>query len=138
MEIKVYNYLPDEAMEIRIEVFVREQGFSDHPDDTDKMAHHLVGYIDGAAVATCRIFASRGSAFSLGRLAVLPAYRQRGIGRALLCEAERVARDLGAECLMLHAQAHAEAFYLGAGYTRVGDTDYEQGRAHVHMIKIIN
>ena len=28
MEIKIYNQLPDEAKEIRLEVFVKEQGLS--------------------------------------------------------------------------------------------------------------
>ena len=29
METKIYNQLPDEAKEIRLEVFVKEQGFEE-------------------------------------------------------------------------------------------------------------
>ena len=42
MEIKIYNQLPDEAKEIRLEVFVKEQGFEEEFDDIDETAAHIV------------------------------------------------------------------------------------------------
>ena len=42
METKIYNQLPDEAKEIRLEVFVKEQGFEEEFDDIDKTAAHIV------------------------------------------------------------------------------------------------
>ena len=33
METKIYNQLPNEAKEIRLEVFVKEQGFEEEFDD---------------------------------------------------------------------------------------------------------
>ena len=41
MEIKIYNQLPDEAKEIRLEVFVKEQGFEEEFDDIDETAAHI-------------------------------------------------------------------------------------------------
>ena len=38
METKIYNQLPDEAKEIRLEVFVKEQGFEEEFDDIDETA----------------------------------------------------------------------------------------------------
>lgn len=44
MEIKIYKGLPDDAMLVRKTVFVKEQGFRDEFDETDKIATHLVAY----------------------------------------------------------------------------------------------
>ena len=44
MTVKIYDSLPKEALDIRIEVFVSEQGFIDKPDETDKVATHMVMY----------------------------------------------------------------------------------------------
>lgn len=56
MEIKIYNQLPDEAKEIRLEVFVKEQGFEEEFDDIDETAAHIVLF-DGS-------FPSESAAFS--------------------------------------------------------------------------
>lgn len=55
MEHKTYSTLPPEAILIRREVFMEEQGFQNEFDDIDSMATHLVLF-DGdtpAAVWRC-------------------------------------------------------------------------------------
>ena len=42
MKIKVYDYLPQEAINIRTTVFSEEQGFKNEFDDIDKIATHIV------------------------------------------------------------------------------------------------
>lgn len=42
MEYKIYDQLPIEAKEIRIKVFMEEQGFKDEFDDLDEVCKHLV------------------------------------------------------------------------------------------------
>ena len=84
MEIKLFTCLPDEAMQIRTEVFVYEQDFVDYPDETDLVALHFVGYIDTLPVATCRTFANSDGDYILGRFAVLKAHRGKGLGSLLL------------------------------------------------------
>ncbi|MBR0454215.1 MAG: GNAT family N-acetyltransferase, partial [Clostridia bacterium] len=66
MEIKIFSFLPDEAMKIRVEVFVDEQGFVDLPDETDLVALHFVGYIGTLPVATCRAFEGDDDCYILG------------------------------------------------------------------------
>ena len=46
MDIKVYHTLHKDAVKIRKEVFMEEQGFHDEFDETDETAIHLVLYID--------------------------------------------------------------------------------------------
>ena len=56
MQIKHFDTLPEDAVFIRKEVFVKEQGFKNEFDEKDNEAHFLVGYENGSPVATCRIF----------------------------------------------------------------------------------
>ena len=59
MEVKIYNNLPDEAKEIRLEVFVKEQGFEEEFDDIDETAAHIVLF-DGSQKGFSRQRARRG------------------------------------------------------------------------------
>ena len=65
MEIKIYNQLPDEAKEIRLEVFVKEQGFEEEFDDIDETAAHIVLFDGSFPVGVCRIFTDPGSGMGM-------------------------------------------------------------------------
>ena len=54
IEIKAYDNLPQEARNIRIEVFVKEQGFEYEFDSFDEQATHILAFDNDKAVATCR------------------------------------------------------------------------------------
>ena len=58
MSICVYDSLPDEAVEIRENVFVKEQGFEKEFDEIDEKAIHLVMFDEHLQkpVVTCRIY----------------------------------------------------------------------------------
>ncbi len=137
MTIKIISGgLPKDAMTVRQTVFVEEQGFVDDEDEVDAVAVHLVTYDGDKAVATCRVFASSAPAeYLLGRFAVLKDYRGGGVGRELLGEAERCAREQGACRLSLHSQYHAKGFYERFGYIPHGDIEYEQDQPHIAMTK---
>ena len=57
IEIRAYDRLPEEAVEIRREVFMDEQGHEGELDDVYGRARHIVAFLDGRATATCRLFA---------------------------------------------------------------------------------
>ena len=136
MEIKSFLGLRPEALEVRIEVFVKEQGFVDEEDKIDSRATHLVAYERGKPIATCRFFKEEGGEdYVLGRLCVIKEKRGVGIGARLLREAEKSAKALGATSLKLHSQYHARAFYEKCGYKQVGQIELEQGKEHVWMKK---
>lgn len=42
MNTKTYTTLPQEAKDIRIEVFMKEQGFENEFDDIDQISSHIV------------------------------------------------------------------------------------------------
>lgn len=134
--VKVFEYLPDEAMDIRIKVFVDEQGFYDEIDDTDKFAKHIVLYDNGKAISTCRVFPyGEGGVYALGRLCVLKSERGKKIGSRMLKEAENCVLASGGNSLILHSQYHARDFYKKSGYSEYGEMEYEQHCPHIWMKK---
>ena len=85
-------------------------------------------------IGTCRLL-YRGRTARLGRLAVEPVRRGRGVGAAILSAAEQLARAEGANHISLHAQAHARSLYLRGGYAERGAPFEEEGIEHVAMDK---
>jgi predicted GNAT family N-acyltransferase len=129
----------DAALALRERVFCGEQGVtpSADRDGRDGEATHVVAVEDGQVLGTCRLLL-RGGVARLGRLAVERGQRGRGIGAAILREADRLAAALGAERIALHAQTYARALYLDAGYVEHGDTFVEEGIEHVAMEKALD
>jgi predicted GNAT family N-acyltransferase len=126
----------DEALELRRRVFVDEQGvtLAADQDGRDPDALHIVAYAGGRLVGTCRLVFDDGIA-RLGRMAVEREERGRGIGAAILAEAEREARAAGARKIRLHAQADARSLYERSGFEVRGEEFLEEGIPHVTMEK---
>ncbi len=136
MEIKTYNSLPKDSIDIRIIVFVDEQGFVDEIDEIDGFATHLLLFDDNKPVATCRIFESKEEGiYILGRLCVLKECRHKGLGRLILSEAENEVKRKGGSALTLHSQLHAKTFYEKSGYMQNSEIEHEQGQPHIWMKK---
>ena len=136
LEIKIYHTLPDAAREIRVTVFVEEQGFVEEFDSTDNDAVHFVTYDGDRAVATCRLFrTTEDDSYTLGRLAVRKEYRGRHLGTALIKAAEDYVRSVMGSALILHAQCAAQTFYEKSGFSAYGGIEYEQDCPHVWMKK---
>jgi predicted GNAT family N-acyltransferase len=119
-------------------VFCGEQGVSLEADQDgrDPEAVHLVAVANGRVIGTCRLL-FRGRVARLGRLAVEPAERGRGVAGAILGEADRVARARGADRISLHAQTYALSLYERDGYAERGVRFMEEGIEHVAMEKVL-
>lgn len=124
------------ALALRHRVFCDEQGvtLAAEQDGRDPDALHVVA-LDGARlVGTCRLLFDDGVA-RLGRMAVEPGLRGRGVGAALLEHAEAEARAAGAHKIRLHAQTTATSLYARGGFEVRGDEFMEEGIPHVTMEK---
>jgi predicted GNAT family N-acyltransferase len=118
---------------IRTRVFVQEQAVPEELewDDKDQDAVHVLALTSaGLPIGTARLLATG----QIGRMAVLPEWRGRGVGRALLGELLAIAAKAGYADVFLNAQASALPFYLGAGFVPVGDELEEAGIPHRRMI----
>ena len=64
---------------------------------------------------------------------MLPGWRRKGIGAALLIELMRIARERGFVEIVLNAQVQAVAFYTRHGFTTDGPPFLEAGIPHQAM-----
>ena len=121
-----------ELREIRVAVFVREQhvpGELEWDGMDESCLHVLAETAAGEAVGTARLLPDA----HIGRMAVLPAWRQRGIGGMLLIELMTAARERGQHAVELSAQTHAIGFYRRFGFEVFGGEYMDAGIPHRMM-----
>lgn len=136
MEFKVYESLPEEAKQIRIKVFVEEQGFQEEFDDADTGAVHIVIFENSTAAATCRFFYSaEKESFIIGRVAVCKECRRNHYGTALMELAEREILKRGGRKVTLSAQCRVTDFYEKLGYKKQGGVYLDENCPHITMTK---
>jgi len=135
----------DACWRIREQVFIGEQGIAEaiERDGLDDLAWHLVARDGDTAVGTARVIgldaehrpAPPGAAriAKIGRMAVLPPQRRRGIGRRLLDGALELAQRHGLVRAELSAQQYVVAFYERAGFCAEGEPYLEAGIPHRRM-----
>lgn len=133
---KVTNTLSEDEKMIRETVFIEEQKFKIEFDDTDDIATHIVMYIDNNPVGCCRLY-KRENEYHIGRIAVLKPYRGKGDGEKILLEAEKVAKEKGADSISLSAQVRASGFYEKLGYKKHGEIYFDEYCEHIAMKKDI-
>jgi predicted GNAT family N-acyltransferase len=128
--------LMQDALDLRREVFVEEQGVPPEMevDDEDAEAIHLVANIGARVVATLRI-TPMGNAERIGRVAVQRAFRRKGIGKRLVEHAMRLIAGNGGRQIVLHAQLQTTEFYRRLGYSEEGDVEMDAGIPHIWMRK---
>jgi len=84
---------------------------------------------DGRTIGTARMMNDG----RIGRMAVLAAWRRRGVGRAMLETLIEAARRRGLPRVHLASQTHAVPFYAGSGFVVDGEEFMEAGIPHRHM-----
>ncbi len=121
---------------VRRAVFIDEQAVPEvlEWDEYDAVSMHWLALAgDGSPIGCARLLPDG----HLGRMAVLPAWRGRGVGRALLDAVLHAARMRGERLIRLSAQTHAAGFYADAGFVADGPAYEEAGIPHVAMQKTL-
>ncbi len=124
---------------IRRRIFVEEQavfaGSDADAHDTDPSVVALIGYCDGVAAGTVRLFAlDRPSGTWQGdRLAVLAPYRMRGVGAPLVRAAVATAAVAGGRSMTAHIQPANVRFFLRLGWQACGEPETYAGLPHQPM-----
>ena len=121
---------------IRTQVFICEQGITeaDEWDDQDVISQHFVIYDQDQPIATARLLQNH----SVGRVAVVKAYRGQGIGQMIMLEIISYAQKQGLSVLKLSSQVHAISFYEKLGFTVQGNSYDECGISHIEMTMNLN
>ena len=92
-------------------------------DEHDTPDTKYIVILDGEfPVATCRLYElpedeEHVPAMMFGRIVVLPEYRKQGLGRLVVTEAEKWAKELGCRKAVLDSRDVAVGFYEKLGYT---------------------
>lgn len=121
---------------VREAVFIEEQGVPRdlEQDALDPLCHHVIARdADGAPIGTARLTPDH----RIGRMAVLSAWRGRGVGEALLRALLVEARQRQWPAVSLHAQVNAERFYARHGFLPEGDRFVEAGIEHQDMRRVL-
>ena len=124
-----------DALNIRIQVFVEEQGFVNEIDGLDDEAWHIVMYDADTPIATARAFLDDAGLCKIGRVAVMPAYRGQHLGEKLMQLLEEEMKKLGAQRFQVSAQVQASGFYAKLGYACHGEEYLDEHCPHVDMYK---
>ncbi len=117
---------------IRTAVFVIEQNVPAalEMDGRDgDCSHVLAESAGGEAIGTGRLMPDG----RIGRMAVLAAWRGKGVGAAMLVALMAEAKRRGIRETYLHSQSHAKDFYARHGYVIEGEEYLEAGIPHVGM-----
>ena len=135
LNIKIADWRCDreQLSSIRRQVFIEEQNVPEEMewDEFDNSSIHFLATKDGQPVACARLKPDG----QIGRMAVLPRYRNTGIGKRLLHFILDTAEQKQIDRLYLHAQASAIPFYEKQGFAVYGELFYEAGIPHRMMTK---
>jgi YbgC/YbaW family acyl-CoA thioester hydrolase len=130
--------MQDDAMRVRIEVFVDEQGIplDMERDPADETSLHLVAYNRvGQAVATGRLLPAQSGTARIGRMAVKRVLRRAQLGSDVLQALLEAAQARGDQQVLVHAQRVAEGFYARSGFVPQGEGFEEVGLPHIEMVR---
>ena len=102
---------------------LREE-FDDHDGDGTR---YIVILDDEYPVATARFYELNSDTVMLGRVVVLPEYRNKGLGNRLIKETEDWIRELGYSTIDVDSRTTAVGFYEKNGFVIVGDKVEKSG-----------
>lgn len=125
--------LLEKCYALRIEIFCDEQGFEVDRDEIDDISHHFLMLDGDVAVGTLRMFVD-GENLHTGRICIKKTYRGKGIGKLMMDECIKKARELNlGENLILGAQYDKADFYSNCGFEKYGDFFEDEGYPHIMM-----
>lgn len=126
-----------DMLALREAIFVVEQScIYQELDGRDKVAEHLLLTGSEAAVACLRILppSATQTRVRIGRVAVSPAWRKRGLARLMVQNAiDKIRRDYPSCGVCLDAQTYLQGFYLSLGFQTCGEEFLEDGIPHIPM-----
>jgi predicted GNAT family N-acyltransferase len=120
---------------VREAVFIAEQNVpvALEWDGLDEAAQHLLALsATGGAIGCARLLGDG----SIGRMAVMQAWRGLGVGSALLNAAITYYQQLGVHVITLSAKVHAIGFYEKFGFKVCSEVYVDAGILHCDMRRV--
>jgi predicted GNAT family N-acyltransferase len=135
IELMTWDKARAHAAPVRMVVFVEEQRVPAEleMDERDAACLHAIAFDGERAVGTGRLLPDG----HIGRMAVLKAFRGKGVGGEILEALVEAARRRGEREIVLSAQTHALAFYRAHGFEAFGAEYEEAGLPHQDMRRVL-
>ncbi|QKM65007.1 GNAT family N-acetyltransferase [Polynucleobacter tropicus] len=137
--IRPWQEAQKNAFKVRHEVFILEQKVPEdlEIDEFDPAAFHVLAYSDNTCIGTARLHINNEGFGQIGRMAVLPSFRNKGLGREIMKALIGTAKSKGISSLTLHAQVSAIPFYEKLGFIANGPIYDEAGIPHRNMMMVL-
>lgn len=138
--IGVNNQVYRDALQLRTEVFIKEQGYrvQDEVDQFDPTAQNYVGYVKQAPVTTARILLEANGVWHIQRVCTKQNHRHQGLASQLLRYLIQSAQEQKVRRLVLNAQLPAQAFYRHLNFQATDKPIFlDAGEPHQEMQLII-
>ncbi len=129
----------EDVLSLRLSVFVDEMNVPVEleVDEFDEEAIHLRVQVDKKTVGTLRLVLIEEQAshcsVKLGRVAVHPDWRRKGIGKQMMQLAINNCKELHCSKISLGSQTYITSFYESLGFTTQGDIFDDAGIPHIAM-----
>lgn len=140
LEIQDVDWASSRAIlsDIRKAVFIIEQGVPKEDEwdtaDTAPTTVHFLARMQENAIGVARLVFLADNQIKIGRLALLPKYRNRGWGYTLMQHAVSHALSCSPKRILIHAQCDRQNFYSRLGFIPEGKVFDEAGIPHIKMI----
>ncbi len=122
------------ALQIRKDVFVKEQGLFETSDldENDESSTHIIVEHDDRILGTVRVFPLKDlpNQWIGGRLAVRKKHRDNNVGTLLIQEAMRFVKDRGCMRFTAHIQEQNVRYFALLGWKAVGPVEIYHGKPH--------
>lgn len=118
------------AYSVRIQGMNRQHHISlrEEFDEHDGEGTKYILLLDkGYPVATCRFYEIGENVVTIGRVVVLPEYREHHLGERVMQEAESWIKELGYKEIIVDSRTVAVGFYEKLGYEKISDEVYMSG-----------
>jgi predicted GNAT family N-acyltransferase len=125
------------TVDLRDVILRKPLGLRFAPDElaAEKDSRHIACYLGDTLIGCLVLQPIGGGDVRMKQVAVVPKWRRRGIGRAMVEYSEALARRIGFTRMVLHARDTAVAFYETLGYAKTGDRFVEVTIPHWPMAK---
>ena len=124
-----------EAFQVRIKVFVEEQGISEdlELDGYDSKALHMVVQYGERIIGTARVLFPTPGVAKIERMAILKTFRRKGIGSKIILFLNGRLKIKKISKVIVHAQCSAVPFYKSCGFIESDAPFNEAGISHTKM-----
>lgn len=139
IDIDFGSSLYEQLVELRYKILLEPLGLKFLDSHREKEINYLhigcVEKLDDKLIGGMMLIPLDDNTIRMMQVTVDTRYQGEGIGRDLVCYAEKRAREAGYKKIIMHAMLNVIGFYEKMGYIQEGDIFEERGITFAKMVK---